>query len=113
LAVTLTMSWADLFGPRGTPPKTRRARWAAWLRLALHGEARDAAFWWARSTEECDGCEHRRGGWCGLMGLPCTINPILTIRHGMIGMACMGGGYKPLQLTLPLVTANVEAEACR
>jgi hypothetical protein len=33
---------------------------------------------------------------------------VLTIRHGMIGMACMGMGFKPRQIALPLVAANVK-----
>jgi hypothetical protein len=48
------------------------------------------ARWWL--SHECHGCKHRNGAWCGIRGLPCTVNPILTFRHGLIGMACMGAG---------------------
>jgi hypothetical protein len=31
--------------------------------------------------------------WCLRAELPCTVNPLLTVKHGMMGMACMGMGY--------------------
>ena len=52
-----------------------------------------AEYW--QDAEACDGCIHISGDWCRLQELPCTVNPILTMRHGMIGMACMGAGKKP------------------
>jgi hypothetical protein len=56
-------------------------------------------------TTECNGCIHldKKGSWCNLQGLPCCVNPILTFRQGMIGMACMGTGKEEIkQLTLEL-----------
>jgi len=98
--VTLTSKWPDIF-PKGTKPTERRSRWAAWLRLARAADARDAASNW-NDGAECDGCAHRRGGWCCLQGLPCSVNPILTMRHNLPGMACMGMGRTPKQLDLSL-----------
>lgn len=49
---------------------------------------------------------HRRGGWCVLQGLPCGVNPVLTMRHNIPGMACMGIGREgrpPAQMTLNLL----------
>lgn len=100
--VTLKISWEKLLGlgPRGTSIATRRQRWAAWLRLARR-EDRGVAAFWDRGFEMCWACAHRRGGWCELAALPCTVNPYTTIRHGHIGMACMGVGFRPRQLVLP------------
>lgn len=96
LIVTLETSWADLFGSKAEniDAATRRTRWATWLRLARKAGARDAATYWATGYEDCHSCEHRRGGWCDLQQLPCTVNPILTVRHSVLGMACMGLGYQ-------------------
>jgi hypothetical protein len=70
----------------------RRKRWAAWLRAARRDgtEGRDVARAW--TSHECHGCKHRKGAWCDLQGLPCTVNPVLSFRCGMVGMACMGAG---------------------
>jgi hypothetical protein len=73
----------------------RRQRWARWLRLAWNRKrSRDAARYW-RDASACIGCRHLRGSWCGLMGLPCTVNPYVSFRAGVIGMACMGTGKDP------------------
>lgn len=60
--------------------------------------------YWSDTTE-CIGCIHlnEKEAWCKLQGLPCCVNPILTFRQGMIGMACMGTGreeHKQLELGL-------------
>lgn len=31
-------------------------------------------------------------GWCVLLGLPSTVNPILSFQHALPGLACMGVG---------------------
>lgn len=98
--VTLETRWHDLLGDSDADmtETQRRDRWAGWLRLAKHHDA-DTARYWA-SADGCrsdDGarCCHLKGrAWCGLMALPCTVNPVLTMRHGMIGMACMGAGFE-------------------
>jgi hypothetical protein len=95
-AVALTSTWAELF-PAGAADGTHRARWAVWLRLARRKD-REQAVMWARG-HECHNCAHRRGGWCVQIGLPCTVNPILTVRHGMIGMACIWPQRFPMRMT--------------
>lgn len=89
--VTLKISWTDLF-PRDADAAILRQRWAQWLRLARRKPDPDAARYWTDASE-CLGCIHKRGGWCTLQELPCTVNPVLTMRYAMIGMACMGAGY--------------------
>jgi hypothetical protein len=40
-----------------------------------------------------------------MQALPCTVNPVLTIRHGMPGMACAGAGrelIEPEQMEMAL-----------
>ncbi|MDR0431061.1 MAG: hypothetical protein LBH58_11350, partial [Tannerellaceae bacterium] len=44
-------------------------------------------------SSECRGCFHlEKDSWCNYNDLPCTVNPILTFRMGMTGMACYGLG---------------------
>ena len=83
--VTLRISFEDLLGQdcKAMPEATRRERWNAWKALDA-----EAAEWWEPS--ECAGCRHLMGDWCDLMGLPASVNPILSFRAGMIGIACMG-----------------------
>jgi hypothetical protein len=65
----------------------------AWKAAALQqGEKEIVEFW--DSCEGCDGCKHLQGTWCDLQGLPCSVNPILIFRYGMIGIACMDAGYE-------------------
>ncbi len=51
-------------------------------------------------NQECIGCEHLNGVWCSLIGLPCTVNPTLTFKQGVLGMACQGVGFENKQLKL-------------
>lgn len=90
--VSLEISFEDLLGIncREITEKDRRNRWAAWLILARADKQDGARYWCDKS--ECIGCKSLHGSWCKLQGLPCTVNPILTFKHGMIGMACMGAG---------------------
>lgn len=95
--VTLEISFADLLGDKAldVPAHERRIRWAQRLRLSrAAGSERAAGRYWTDSRE-CSGCKHRRGTWCQLQQLPCTVNPILSYRHGAAGMACMGAGREP------------------
>lgn len=103
MPVNLRSEWADLL-PEVATPSTRRGRWAQWLRLARAAGAGNQARDWV-TDHECGDCMHRRGGWCQRQGLPCTVNPVLTMRAGMPGMACMGMGRErraPMQMTLNL-----------
>ncbi|MDH2239116.1 hypothetical protein N5K27_22665 [Pigmentiphaga sp. GD03639] len=98
MTIRIDSSWGELL-PATAPGVERRRRWATWLRLArpLIGRAvRD----WAGQQERCCDCRHSRGGWCRIQELPCAVNPYLTIRHGIPGMACMGMGFEPRQLSL-------------
>lgn len=92
--VTLESKFEEIFH-LSMPPKLRRDRWAQWLRIARSRKySHDAAEMWT-DHEACVGCKHLRGrAWCTLQNLPCTVNPYLSFRTGMIGMACMGGGYE-------------------
>lgn len=93
--VTLNSRFTEIFGdhPSEVPEPERRHRWATWMRQARQKNTAAVTAW--TDNPECDGCRHRRGhGWCGLIGLPCTVNPYLTFRTGAIGMACMGAGYE-------------------
>jgi hypothetical protein len=85
--VVLEISFADLLGKRRSdmPDEVRRDRWEQWKALA--GEADE--YW---SAEGCEGCIHLDGDWCKLQELPAAVNPILSLRHGIPGMACMGMG---------------------
>lgn len=90
-AVTLSIRWPELFS-KDMPELIRRNRWATWLRKCRKSKRREIAHEWVRGND-CANCAHRRGcGWCSLQALPCSVNPILTMRHGMPGMACMGSG---------------------
>ncbi len=51
-------------------------------------------------TETCNSCKHLKDNWCSLVGLPCTVNPTLTFRHGIWGMACQGVGFENKQLEI-------------
>lgn len=67
----------------------RKLRWEKVMSLDLSGEAREE---WEYSGD-CTGCKQLDNGWCKHMGLPCGINPVLTFRLGMPGLACQGMGY--------------------
>jgi len=90
----LNASFEDILGKKAStfPEGVRRQRWAAWLRAARRDGSKGRKLAKAWMSHECHGCKHRNGAWCDLQGLPCTVNPVLTFRHGMVGMACMGAG---------------------
>src|ERR1051325_5393470 len=93
--VTLKISFENLLGKRSSEisAETRQARWEEWKALA----GQDAAEWWEPDPEACGGCVHLAGDWCRLMELPAAVNPILSFRFGMPGMACMGAGKETLK----------------
>jgi hypothetical protein len=92
--VSLKISFEDLLGKKQSvlTEEQRKVRWAKWVSLA--GE--EAASWWM-DCEGCEACIHLDGHWCKLQGLPATVNPYLSFRHGMPGMACMGAGKQVVQ----------------
>lgn len=71
----------------------RRERWKQWQNIALEIGDPDCVSLWLDSFE-CQGCIHldEQESWCRLQGLPCTVNPVLSFRNGIPGMACMGAG---------------------
>ena len=101
--VSIESSWTEilLLGSKASQ-RVRRTRWATWLKLARRIKI---ARHWTSLGERCDACSNRRGSWCNSASLPCSVNPVLTVRHGITGMACMGMGFSPRQLplTLPLI----------
>jgi phospholipid N-methyltransferase len=95
----LQLSWSDLFGenPDDFTPAERRKRWDDWKRKAIEAGDNDVVEYWS-NKEACTGCRHLEpDGWCSSFGLPCTVNPILTIKEGIIGMACMGTGREEIK----------------
>lgn len=111
-AVTLAIRWQDLL-PASTTAALRRQRWAHWLRLSRTAGHTGTARFWATPDAPCNTCSHRRGGWCCAQGLPCNVNPITTLRHGLQGLACWGAGYTARALEqLPLIApASTAKEA--
>jgi hypothetical protein len=97
----LNAAFEDILGKTSAtfPESVRRKRWAAWLRAARRAGSggREMAKLWL--AHECHGCKHQNGAWCDLQGLPCTVNPVLSFRGGMIGMACMGAGFEESPLS--------------
>jgi hypothetical protein len=95
-AVRLKSSFGQILGESSgdIDEAARRARWEEWLTLARRSRrSRQLAEGWTDVTA-CTGCIHLDGYWCKLPALPCTVNPYLTFRTGMLGMACMGVGYE-------------------
>jgi hypothetical protein len=88
-AVALQSSWTKILDVAG--PEERRQRWEEWKRLALAAGEKGLVDLWT-DTEACLGCKHRNRDWCLRTELPCAVNPFLTLKTGMTGMACMGMG---------------------
>lgn len=91
--VSLRISWEDLFGKKASDitDQERRNRFSQWIDLSDEDEN---PYWTDISgcinEETREACHCLDGYWCVMMGLPCTVNPFLTMCHGMLGMACMG-----------------------
>ena len=92
--VKLKTSWYELFGETDSDysESERQKRWEIWKKLAENEGEIEVINWWTEDDGACRGCIHKNGDWCNLMGLPITINPYLTMKHGRLGMACMGAG---------------------
>ena len=91
--VTLKMSFEDMFGKKGSdmPEQLRKQRWQEWKNLPNHNQAILESW---EPCEPCYDCKHKIDDWCDLSGLPCSVNPMLSFRTGMIGLACMGMGFE-------------------
>lgn len=103
-AVYLEDSWMQILGNSRLDMSdlTRRKRWEEWKKIAKEHDAEDFVDYWSDNTA-CTGCIHQDKDWCKYSQLPCTVNPVLTYRHNIMGMACMGLGKKqkhPKQLVL-------------
>lgn len=85
--VTLDIRWSELFGeqPSDMEASVRRERWEAWKRLGSENIGM-----WSTPDGTCADCPYRDDDWCMVVSLPCTVNPILTFRFGMLGLACEG-----------------------
>lgn len=106
--VTLDMSFEDIFERRRVhlPDSLRRQRWETWKRLcAEDGRRHEVSLAVLDIWTDCDGCHgdtpwdgpcrHLDGDWCTSEGLPAAVNPVISFRSGMPGMACIGLGYTP------------------
>lgn len=84
----------------------RRHRWREWQECSKSKHHQWVVEYWS-GHEGCGRCVHldKQNSWCTLQGLPCSVNPILSFKYGMLGMACMGAGkeeppMKPIQYEL-------------
>jgi hypothetical protein len=97
-SVRLESRFKELFGSVRSEmtEEQRRSRWEEWKQLCeRQPDGKEVVDYWTNSEETCSGCKHQDRDWCKQVGLPCTVNPILTFKEGIIGMACMGVGYEP------------------
>jgi len=98
--VKYNSTWKEIFGNKEDemPPSTRRERWKEWQKLA----AKEEGVWDVLSLTEtdppegCDGCNYADDDWCMLKGLPRSVNPIDTIQHNVLSMACKSHGNKAI-----------------
>lgn len=77
-------TWEELLA---ADPQTRLSMWQK-----LKEKDPDTTDYWEDCFSCCEDaiCNYLRDGWCEYMELPCAVNPYLTPRTGMVGMACMG-----------------------
>lgn len=83
------ISWIDLLGENQSamPDKLRRERWEEWKKKA----GKNIADYWVGSSQ-CNRCVHKDNDWCQSVQLPCAVNPVLTLKNNITGLACMGLG---------------------
>jgi hypothetical protein len=82
--------WLELLDVKDD--KVCRQRWEEWKRLALAAGEKEMVDLW-NDNYACRECKYLDKDWCLREELPCTVNPYLTVKTGMMGMACMGMGY--------------------
>lgn len=85
-------SFEQIFG-KSIDDYTEDERKERWAKATSFKGGKDVKEYYENS-EGCEGCRHFQNGWCALASLPCGINPVLTFRMGMVGMACQGVGYE-------------------
>ena len=109
MAIMLETTFEELFADSNE--SVRRRNWVTWKRIAKgYGCAEDVDRW--EKPEPCESCAHTvedwigaEGAvrdWCSLIGLPCSVNPVLSFRHGIPGLACCGTRLEPRQEELAL-----------
>jgi hypothetical protein len=102
--VKLLSTFTEILGKKRNemPDLIRRKRWEKWKEIVRQHKGNEGTLEFWANTHACEGCNHIDEDWCMLTQLPCTVNPIVTFQHGMIGMACQGVGYntKSKQLTI-------------
>jgi len=87
----MSKSWSEMFG-QDVPGLLCRDNWERFKAEAIqNGHSDVVEYWMGHECGDCDKCD---GDWCKLSDLPCSFNPVLTPKTGMIGMACMGM-YQP------------------
>jgi len=109
MSVRLETTFEELFSD--SKEAVRRRNWVTWKRIAKGlGRDEDLERWGipetcdgcAHSAEDLPGAENAARDWCSLVGLPCAVNPVLSFRYGISGMACCGTSLVPQQETLAL-----------
>lgn len=91
--VTWGSTWNVIF-PENIPVEERRERWEEWKRLAVEHGKSELLDYWGTPDGVCRGCIHLDKDWCVSAQFPVSVNPIITLRHGIKGIACCGMGYK-------------------
>lgn len=92
--ITLKSSFEEILGKDAKvyTEDQRKERWEQWKVIALKKkDGKDVVESWS-DMSACANCIHldTQKAWCNAVALPCTVNPILSFRMGMVGMACMG-----------------------
>lgn len=95
--VTLEISFEDLFGKNKEDIAScdKKFRWIEWKKIVikkLNKEEAKAVFKFWMPADTCRNCVYREGEWCVVEDLPCSVNPILSFRLGIPGLACRGLG---------------------
>jgi hypothetical protein len=93
--VKLKSPFKEILGetPEDFTEQQRKERWNTWKELAIKKGDQELVDMWS-DISACEDCIYidKKEAWCNLQQLPCTVNPILSYRMGMVGMACMGAG---------------------
>jgi hypothetical protein len=87
--VTKRISFEDLF-PKESSRIQRIKRWSKWKDMVA--DEPWAAEYWETDKCCCLGCceYNKKDDWCEYASLPPSVNPILSFRFGMAGLACCG-----------------------
>lgn len=104
--ITLKSSFEEILGKdaKQFTEEQRRERWGQWKALATKTKRGLSTIEYWSDITACVGCVHleKENAWCKSVGLPCTVNPVLSFSMGCIGMACCGVGYEAEEIQLEL-----------